>query len=76
MESLEKRSNNSLYGYNHQHETDTIDQYEMYREDDVPMSMEEKALVRKIDLFLMPLICTIDFLQVLQYNLLNMSQFY
>jgi hypothetical protein len=64
MESLEKRSNNSLYGYNHQYETDTIDQYEMYRDDDVPMSMEEKALVRKIDLFLMPLICAIDFIQV------------
>lgn len=27
-------------------------------------SSEEKALVRKIDLLLMPLICTLDFLQV------------
>lgn len=67
MESLEKRSNNSLYGYNHhnQYDTETIDQYGMYREDqDVPMSMEEKSLVKKIDFFLMPLICIIDFLQV------------
>lgn len=63
MESLEKRSNNSLYG-NSRYETETIDQYEIYKDDDIPMSAEEKALVRKIDFFLMPLICTIDFLQV------------
>ncbi|GAN07298.1 MFS allantoate transporter [Mucor ambiguus] len=74
MESLEKRSNNSLYGYNHhnQYETETIDQYGMYREDqDVPMSMEEKSLVRKIDFFLMPLICIIDFLQFLDKSTIN-----
>lgn len=63
MDSLEKRSTNSLYGNNH-YETETIDQYEAYRDDDIPMSTEEKALVRKIDFFLMPLVCTIDFLQV------------
>lgn len=60
---MEKNSSNSLYGRN-RYETDTIDQYESYREDDVPMSMEEKSLVRKIDFFLMPIVCTISFLQV------------
>ena len=60
---MEKKSNNSLYGRN-RYDTETIDQYDGYREDDIPMSMEEKALVRKIDFFLMPIICMINFLQV------------
>lgn len=60
---MEKNSSNSLYGRN-RYETDTIDRYETYREDDVPMSMEERSLVRKIDFFLMPIVCTISFLQV------------
>ncbi|GAA5803984.1 major facilitator superfamily domain-containing protein [Helicostylum pulchrum] len=70
MDSLEKRSNNSLYG-NNQYETETIDQYEVYKDDDIPMSAEEKALVRKIDFFLMPLICSIDFLQFLDKSCIN-----
>jgi hypothetical protein len=60
---MEKTSNNSLYGRN-RYETETIDNYDAYREDDIPMSMEEKSLVRKIDFLLMPVVCTINFLQV------------
>jgi hypothetical protein len=61
---MEKQSNNSLYGHK-RYDTETEDQYDAYyREDDIPMSVEEKALVRKIDFFLMPLVCIIDFLQV------------
>lgn len=60
---MEKQSNNSLYGHD-RYDTETIDRYDAYQDDDIPMSMEEKALVRKIDFFLMPLVCLIDFLQV------------
>ncbi|KAG1051219.1 hypothetical protein G6F43_006556 [Rhizopus delemar] len=60
MDSLEKRSTKSLSGY---YDKDRLTNYEEYNEDDIPMSMEEKALVRKIDLFLMPLVCLIDFFQ-------------
>ncbi len=38
-------------------------------------SSEEKALVRKIDLLIMPMICALDFLQVLQINI-NYSRLY
>lgn len=61
MDSLEKRSTKSLSGY---YDKDRLTNYEEYNENDIPMSMEEKALVRKIDLFLMPLVCLIDFFQV------------
>lgn len=67
---MEKNSSNSLYGRN-RYETDTIDQYDTYREDDIPMSMEEKSLVRKIDFFLMPIVCTISFLQFLDKSCIN-----
>ncbi|KAG1146509.1 hypothetical protein G6F37_004637 [Rhizopus arrhizus] len=60
MDSLDKRSTKSLSGY---YDKDELTNYEEYNEDDIPMSMEEKALVRKIDLFLMPLVCLIDFFQ-------------
>lgn len=63
MTSMEKLADNTLYG-NFRDDTETIDQYEMYHENDVPMSMEEKALVRKIDFFLMPFVCVTIFLQV------------
>lgn len=66
---MEKLSNNSLYG-NHRYDTETIDQYGLYNDDDIPMSTEEKTLVRKIDFFLMPLVCVIIFLQV-QLQIVN-----
>ncbi|KAI7906633.1 major facilitator superfamily domain-containing protein [Cokeromyces recurvatus] len=69
MGSLEKRSNASLYG--NRYEIETINQYDIYRDDDVPISMEEKSLVRKIDFFLMPIICIIDFLQFLDKSTIN-----
>ncbi|CAO3672344.1 unnamed protein product [Rhizopus stolonifer] len=59
MDLEEKRSTKSLNGYYDMEYSN----YDGYEEDDIPLSMEEKALVRKIDFFIMPLICLIDFFQ-------------
>jgi hypothetical protein len=61
MDLAEKQSNKSLYGF---HRQDMGDQYGIYHDEDEPMSVEERSLVRKIDFFIMPIICIIDFLQV------------
>ncbi|KAI9026455.1 major facilitator superfamily domain-containing protein [Phycomyces nitens] len=37
----------------------------MYGQEDPPTSTEERAFVRKLDFMIMPIICTIDFLQFL-----------
>lgn len=63
MNSMEKLSENALYG-NYHDDAETIDRYGVYDDSDMPMSVEEKSLVRKIDFFLMPLVCIIIFLQV------------
>lgn len=62
MENSEKRSNVESYNTHDAH----MDFYETsygYSEDDGPTSAEESALVRKLDLLIMPIICILDFLQ-------------
>ena len=63
---IEKQSSQSLYGRRYTHEDDEshYDHSIGYSENDQPMSTEERALVRKIDFFVMPIICTINLLQV------------
>ncbi|KAI7894134.1 major facilitator superfamily domain-containing protein [Mucor mucedo] len=67
---MEKLSDNALYG-NYQDDAETIDRYGVYDDSDIPMSIEEKSLVRKIDFFLMPLVCVIIFLQFLDKSCIN-----
>ena len=64
---VEKQSSQSLYGrndYTNDYESSRYEHSIGYSEDDQPMSTEERALVRKIDFFVMPIICTINLLQV------------
>lgn len=53
-ESIEKLSSNAANNY----------EFNMFVDQDAPTTKEEKALIRKIDFFIMPIICVIDFLQV------------
>ncbi|KAI8377442.1 major facilitator superfamily domain-containing protein [Radiomyces spectabilis] len=64
---FEKRSNQSLYG------RDEYDHYDVYgyNDQDQPMSTEEKALVRKIDFYIMPIVCIINCLQFIDKSTLN-----
>lgn len=70
MDHMEKRSNQSLCGKDEPPYDDLYDHSYGYSvtDDDEPMSEEEKMLVRKIDFFVMPIICIIDLLQVIQYT--------
>ena len=67
MDMQEKTSNKSLTSA---YDKEEIGRYDDYEQDDVPMSAEEKALVRKIDLYILPIICMIDFFQVI-FSILN-----
>ncbi|CEG63680.1 hypothetical protein RMATCC62417_00788 [Rhizopus microsporus] len=77
MDMQEKMSNKSLTSA---YDKEEIGRYDDYEQDDVPMSAEEKALVRKIDLYILPIICMIDFFQyvdkaTIQYSAsLNIKQ--
>ncbi|KAI9320491.1 major facilitator superfamily domain-containing protein [Dichotomocladium elegans] len=63
---IEKRSNQSLYS------REDEDQYSFgFIDDDQPTSLEEKVLVRKIDIFVMPIICIINLLQFIDKSTIN-----
>ncbi|KAJ8662415.1 hypothetical protein O0I10_002109 [Lichtheimia ornata] len=68
---IEKRSNQSLYGRHDMYDGDSgYDRSSFYSEDE-PMSSEEKALVRKIDFFILPFICIINLLQFIDKSTIN-----
>lgn len=54
-DSIEKLSSNAA--------DDSYD-FNLFTSQNAPTTKEEKALIRKIDFFIMPIICVIDFLQV------------
>ncbi|CAO3649004.1 unnamed protein product [Cunninghamella blakesleeana] len=58
----------SIEGYSYDHTTQFPEEDDtfLYKKSD-----QEKALVRKIDLFLLPLICLIDFIQFLDKSTIN-----
>jgi hypothetical protein len=62
MESFEKQQNQTPYSFN-RHDLATMGRYDDYLED-TGSSVEEKNLVRKIDFFVMPIICVVNLLQV------------
>ncbi|KAI8140043.1 major facilitator superfamily domain-containing protein [Fennellomyces sp. T-0311] len=71
---VEKQSSQSLYGrhdYTHDYASSHYEHSLGYSEDDQPMSTEERALVRKIDFFVMPIICTINLLQFIDKSTIN-----
>ncbi|KAI9499294.1 major facilitator superfamily domain-containing protein [Zychaea mexicana] len=68
---MEKRASQSLYAA-------TDEQYEAYDtsygysvEDEPEKSSEERALVRKLDLYIMPIVCVLDFIQFLDKSTIN-----
>lgn len=67
MDTMEKASSQSLYGREYDQSYMYNDNYYQNYGDpheDLPESEEERALVRKIDLLVMPVVCLIDLLQV------------
>ncbi|KAG0163725.1 hypothetical protein DFQ28_011303 [Apophysomyces sp. BC1034] len=61
---FEKKPNGNLRG-------DDLDYSYAYGDDDQITSAEERAFVRKIDLLILPIICTINFMQFLDKTTIN-----
>lgn len=62
LNTMEKRLSPSLYAVEAQY--DHYDTSYGYSVDEPVKTEEERALVRKLDFYIMPIICILDFLQV------------
>ncbi|KAI9278607.1 major facilitator superfamily domain-containing protein [Phascolomyces articulosus] len=70
LNNLEKRTSQSYYATDGEH-YDGYDTSYGYSEDDPEKTAEERALVRKLDLYIMPIVCILDFIQFLDKSTIN-----
>ncbi|KAI9316391.1 major facilitator superfamily domain-containing protein [Dichotomocladium elegans] len=66
LNNMEKTSTPSLYAENNRYDTSYG-----YSVEEPIKSSEERALVRKLDFYIMPIICVLDFLQFLDKSTIN-----
>ncbi|CDH52324.1 mfs allantoate transporter [Lichtheimia corymbifera JMRC:FSU:9682] len=69
LNTMEKRLSPSLYAVEAQY--DHYDTSYGYSVDEPVKTAEERALVRKLDFYIMPIICILDFLQFLDKTTIN-----
>ncbi|KAG2223092.1 hypothetical protein INT45_008940 [Circinella minor] len=67
---MEKPHSPAYYATNEVH-FDSYDTSYGYSEDEQERTAEERALVRKLDLYIMPIICILDFIQFLDKSTIN-----
>ena len=63
LNKMEKPHSPAYYATNEEH-FDSYDTSYGYSEDEQERTAEERALVRKLDLYIMPIVCILDFIQV------------
>ena len=63
LNKMEKPHSPAYYATTEEH-FDSYDTSYGYSEDEQERTAEERALVRKLDLYIMPIVCILDFIQV------------
>ncbi|KAI8142048.1 major facilitator superfamily domain-containing protein [Fennellomyces sp. T-0311] len=69
LNTMEKPTNQSYYATDDQY--DAYDTSYSYSDEEPLKSDEERALVRKLDLYIMPIVCILDFIQFLDKSTIN-----